>query len=120
MSDGTLRFLATAFVILSAGQQSVDNGFAPLIIIEEPENGLYVGHLKPLLQRIEADGSLGQFIFTSHNPYFVDLFDKYLEGLHVLKPGIPSSMLVRPDAAKLKPLLEDLTLGELHFQEMLA
>ncbi len=120
MSDGTLRFLATACVILSAEQQSVHNGFAPLIIIEEPENGLYVGHLKPLLQRIEPDGKFGQFIFTSHSPYFVDLFDKYLEGLHVLKPGIPSSVLVRPDAGKLKPLLEDLTLGELHFQEMLA
>jgi predicted ATPase len=119
MSDGTLRFLAIAYVVLSAEQQTVSNGFAPLIIIEEPENGLYVGHLKPLLQRIEQDGKFGQFIFTSHNPYFVDLFDKCLEGLHVVKAGLTSSVLIRPDPQKIKSLLNDMTLGELHFQEML-
>jgi len=120
MSDGTLRFLAIAYVILMAGQGVESEGFAPLVLIEEPENGLYVGHLKPLLQRIEADGTLGQFIFTTHSPYFVDLFDKCLEGVHLLKPGVPSSVLVQPDAAKLKQLLEEMTLGEIHFHEMLA
>ena len=120
MSDGTLRFLAIAYVILTAAQIAETEGFAPLTIIEEPENGLYVGHLKPLLQRIEPDGKLGQFIFTTHNPYFVDLFDKCLEGVHVVKPGTPSSVLTQPDPAKLKQLLDDMTLGELHFHDMLT
>ena len=120
MSDGTLRFLAIAYVILTAAQSAETEGFAPLTIIEEPENGLYVGHLKPLLERIEPDGKLGQFIFTTHNPYFVDLFDKCLEGVHVIKSGTPSSVLTRPDPAKLKQLLDDMTLGELHFHDMLV
>lgn len=120
MSDGTLRFLAIAYVILTAGQNAETEGFAPLTIIEEPENGLYVGHLKPLLERIEPGGEVGQFIFTTHSPYFVDLFDKCLEGVHVIKSGIPSSVLTRPDPSKLKQLLEDMTLGELHFHDMLT
>jgi predicted ATPase len=120
MSDGTLRFLAIAYVILTAAQSVETEGFAPLTIIEEPENGLYVGHLKPLLERIEPEGILGQFIFTTHNPYFVDLFDKCLAGVHVIKSGTPSSILSRPDPVKLRQLLDDLTLGELHFHDMLA
>jgi predicted ATPase len=120
MSDGFLRFAAIAYTILLAGQQAETDGFAPLIIFEEPENGLYVGHLKPLLQRIESNGSLGQFIFTTHSPYFVDLFDKNLDGVHVLKAGTPSSVLSQPDLAKLKQLLDDMSLGEIHFHEMLA
>jgi predicted ATPase len=120
LSDGALRFLAIAYVMLAAAQQAETSGFAPLILIEEPENGLYVGHLKPLLQRVEPDGKLGQFIFTTHSPYFVDLFDKCLDGIHAVKPGVPSSVLVRPDHAKLKQLLEAMTLGELHFHDMLA
>jgi predicted ATPase len=120
MSDGTLRFTAIAYIILIAGQQAEAEGFPPLIMIEEPENGLYVGHLKPLLQRVEPDGRLGQFIFTTHSPYFVDLFDKHLDGVHVLKSGVPSSVLSKPDQSTLRQLLNDMTLGDLHFQEMLA
>jgi predicted ATPase len=120
MSDGTLRFAAMAYLILIASQQAETAGFSPLIILEEPENGLYVGHLKPLLQRIEPDGRLGQFIFTTHSPYFVDLFDKHLNGIHVLKAGTPSSVVSQPDAAKLKQLLEDMSLGDIHFHELLA
>lgn len=120
MSEGTLRFIGIAYVILTAAQIAEAEGFSPLTIIEEPENGLYVGHLKPLLERIEPDGRLGQFIFTTHSPYFVDLFDKCLEGIHVFKAGTPSSVLTRPDPAKLKQLLDDMTLGELHFHDLLA
>ncbi|MGO8674390.1 MAG: AAA family ATPase [Limisphaerales bacterium] len=120
MSDGTLRFTAIAYVILIAGQQAASDGFAPLIIIEEPENGLYVAHLKPLLQRVEPDGKLGQFIFTTHSPYFVDLFDKFLDGVHVIKAGTPSSVLSKPEPAKLKHLLDDMSLGDIHFHEMLS
>ena len=120
MSDGTLRFTAIAYAILMAGQLAESGGFAPLIIIEEPENGLYVAHLKPLLQRIESDGKLGQFIFTTHSPYFVDLFDKFLDGVHVIKSGMPSSVLSKPEPEKLKKLLDDRTLGDIHFHDLLA
>ena len=119
ISDGTLRFMAMAYLILAAAERGA-NEPAPLIMIEEPENGLYVGHLKPLIERIENDGTGGQFVFTTHSPYFIDLFDSNLEGVHVMKPGVPSSILTKPEPDRIRKLLEDMPLGELHFREMLA
>ncbi|MBI3985297.1 MAG: AAA family ATPase [Lentisphaerae bacterium] len=120
ISDGTLRFIAMAYVILMAEQSVNGTGSAPLIIIEEPENGLYVGHMKSLIERVDTNGKTGQFIFTSHSPYFIDLFDNNLAGIHVIKPGPSSSVLVKPDIEKLKHLLDEMPLGEMHFREMLA
>ena len=122
MSDGTLRFLAMAYllVVLNDRAKEITSAPPPLMIIEEPENGLYVGHLKPLLQQIDVSGAGGQFIFTSHSPYFIDLFDSNLEGIYVIKPGKPSSVLTKPDPSKVRPLLEQMPLGEMHYREMLA
>jgi predicted ATPase len=120
LSDGTLRFMAMAYLIHAAADKSNGSGPSPLVIIEEPENGLYVGHLKPLVQSIDPRGKAGQFIFTSHNPYFIDLFDDNLEGIHIIKPGRPSSVLVKPDATKVRSLLEEMPLGELHFRDLLG
>ncbi len=116
LSDGTLRFLAMAYLIHACAEARAPK---PLVVIEEPENGLYVGHLKPLLQTIDLSGANGQFVFTSHSPYFIDLFEKNLTGVHLLKPGRPSSVLVAPNSAKLSTLLQQMPLGELHFREMI-
>ncbi len=120
ISDGTLRFLAIAYLIWSTTFCTEPNEPCPVVIIEEPENGLYVGLLKALIEKIDRSGSCGQFIFTSHSPYFIDLFDDNIEGLHVLKPGRPSSVLVRPDAATIQRLLDQMSLGEMHYREMLG
>ncbi len=118
ISDGTLRFMALTYLVLTAAEMSLP--YRPLIIIEEPENGLYVGHLKPLIERIDPSGERGQFIFTTHSPYFIDLFDGNLDGLHLMKPGRPSSVLVKPDPQKISAMLEKMPLGEMHFREMLG
>lgn len=120
LSDGTLRFLALTYLILSATPGVSSQGAPLLSIIEEPENGLYVGHLKPLLETIDPSGKCGQFVFTSHSPYFIDLFDKNLDGLHLLKRGKPSSTLTRPDPVKIQQLLGEMPLGEMHFRELLG
>ena len=120
ISDGTLRFLALSYLILTQGNLGEAGQPAPLILIEEPENGLYVGQLKPLLEKIDPSGQSGQFLFTSHSPYFIDLWDSNLEGIHLLKPGIPSSVLARPNPDKIRPLLDEMSLGEMHYREMLA
>ena len=120
ISDGTLRFMAMSYLILTQGNLGDASGPAPLILIEEPENGLYVGHLKPLLEKIDRSGQFGQFVFTSHSPYFIDLWDSNLEGIHLLKPGKPSSVLVRPNPDKIRQLLDQMPLGELHYREMLG
>jgi predicted ATPase len=119
MSDGTLRFMAMAYLVLS--MEDVNSGSLPaLTIIEEPENGLYVGHLKPLFERLVAPGRKDQFIFTTHSPYFIDLFDSCLEGVHLIKPGVPSSEIRKLDVEKTKKLLAEMSLGEMHFREMLG
>jgi predicted ATPase len=120
ISDGTLRFLAIAYVVLMSEQIATLTGFPPLTLIEEPENGLYIGQLKPLIQHIDPSGSSGQFIFTSHSPYFIDLFDNNLAGVHLVKRGSPSSILTQPNQDKISRLLGDMSLGELHFRELLA
>ncbi len=120
ISDGTLRFLAMAYIILECANATEAGITPPLVIIEEPENGLYVDQLKPLLHSIDCSGRSGQFIFTSHNPYFIDLFDSNIEGIHVLKRGKQSSILVQPDRDKVLKLLKDMPVGEMHYREMLG
>jgi predicted ATPase len=120
MSDGTLRFLAMVYLLVVLEERSKETGIKPLIMIEEPENGLYVGHLKPLLEQIDPSGSGGQFIFTSHNPYVIDLFDNNRDGVHLIKSGKPSSVLAKPDPNKIRSILDQMSLGEMHYREMLA
>ncbi len=119
MSDGTLRFMAIAYLILSGTEPEPDS-LAGLTIIEEPENGLYVGYLKPLFEKLAASGRKDQFIFTTHSPYFIDLFDSCLDGVHLVKPGVPSSEIKKPDPEKTRKLLDEMPLGEMHFREMLG
>ena len=89
-------------------------GLCPLLLIEEPENGIYVGFLKTLLEM--TDESQGpQIIFTSHAPYFIDLFDKYLDGIFVLDQG---EQHTQPNINEVKARLEHFPLGEQHFREM--
>ena len=119
ISDGTLRYMAMAYLVLS-GEDSNSDSLPGLTIIEEPENGLYVGHLKPLFERLVAPGRKDQFIFTTHSPYFIDLFDSCLEGVHLIKPGVPSSEIRKLDVEKTRKLLAEMPLGEMHFREMLG
>ncbi len=120
MSDGTLRFLALCCHVALMDELSGTEGTLPLILFEEPENGIYVGHLKSLFSRLDFKHGSGQCVFTSHSPYFIDLFDQHLEGVHVMKPGLPSAILSKLKIEKVRPLLDDMALGDLHFHEMLA
>jgi predicted ATPase len=119
LSDGTLRFLALCFLIIAHRRENVSEGTPPLIVIEEPENGVFVGHLKPLFEKIDPSGSGGQFIFSSHNPYFIDLFDNVLEGVHLIKAGDRHSIVTKPDLAKIRERLGEFSLGEMHFRGLL-
>lgn len=119
ISDGTFRYLAMAYVILSLRKQK-GFMFSPLAMIEEPENGVFVSCLKPLFKQLEPSGEDGQFIFTTHNPYFIDLFDSVPEGIHVFKSDGYTSSINRPDQEKLLKKLEEFPLGELHSRGLLV
>jgi len=119
ISDGTLRYLAMSYLILAGRERINAVGGAPVITIEEPENGIFVGYLRNLFERIEPSGRQGQFIFTSHNPYFIDLFDGSVEGLFVVKAGETHSILAKPNPASLRDRLGKFSLGEMHFRGLL-
>jgi predicted ATPase len=120
MSDGTLRYLALSFItVILAGVTPLPN-LPRLIIFEEPENGLYVGLLKPLFEQMDFTGRNGQCIFTTHSPYVIDLFDAHLEAVHLMKAGSPGSKLTTPDPHLVKKLLDNMPLGEMHYREMLG
>lgn len=119
LSDGSLRFLAMGFLILAHRQESSTRPAPPLIMIEEPENGIFVGHLKSIFEKIDPSGVQGQFVFTSHNPYFIDLFDSALDGLHVVKSETTYSRVVRPDPSRIQERLGKFSLGEMHFRGLL-
>lgn len=115
-SGGTLRYLALAYILIAQPALQV----RPLMIIEEPENGIYVGLLKNLLRMAELAPSRPQIIFTSHSPYVIDLFEKHLDGIFVTKKKQHSSSIGPIDKDKIAKRLEDFPLGELHFRDMLA
>jgi predicted ATPase len=119
MSNGTLRFIALAYIMLT-NQLIAGTGIDRLILIEEPETGLYAGHLKEIIGLIQPNNQWGQFIFTSQSPYFIDLFDGMLEGVTVVQRGERTSRLLRPDINRLRDNLKDMALGEMHFREMLV
>lgn len=66
LSDGTLRFLAMAAIAHGAVA-------APLLAIEEPENGISPARLFQLVELFRSHASTGQqIILTTHAPYLVD------------------------------------------------
>ena len=115
-SSGTLRFMALCYIMIANARHNNP----PVIIVEEPENGLYVRYLKPLFELIDPSGIGGQYIFTSHAPYFIDLFENRLENITLMQDKQTYSALVKPDTAQLREYLEEMPLGELHFREMLV
>ena len=114
-SNGTLRFLAMAYVLLIQPK----NNLSPLCMIEEPENGIHVGLLKTLLEMVDQFSGSPQLVFTSHAPYFIDIFDEHLGGLFVLNRRQGHTSIAQPDIDAVKMRLEKFPLGEQHFREML-
>ena len=114
-SSGTLRFLALAYVLLVQPRPVP----SPLYLIEEPENGLYVGVLKTLFEMVDPGPDGPQLVFTSHAPYFIDLFDDHLDGVFLFDRDKGHTSITRPNAARMKARLKEFPLGEQHFRDML-
>ena len=114
-SSGTLRFLALAYVLLAQPKA----GPSPLYVIEEPENGLHVGVLKTLFDMAAPPPAGPQLVFSSHAPYFIDLFDDHLGGIFLFDRDKGHTSVTRPNAARVKARLEEFPLGEQHFRDLL-
>jgi predicted ATPase len=116
ISPGTLRFVAIACAMLSQKEKPEGS----LITIEEPENGIFAGLLKEIVDMALQAPSRPQIIFTSHSPYFIDLFDTRLESVFFMRRDRYQSTIVQPDPAKIKKWLEHFPLGDQHYREMLV
>ena len=83
----------------------------PLIYIEEPENGLFPGQIRALLELFEGTGGGAQFVFTSHSPYFINLFDGRRDAVTLLRKQKDRTETVRlpppDDTDSERPLLAE-------------
>ncbi len=121
LSDGTLLALALSQIIEQADASGDTVGAPPpVMLIEEPETGLYVGALRELMEGFEISSSRAQLIFTSHSPYFIDLFDRDLSSVTSLRKegDVTSAMPLDRQKAIIEQYRGDFSLGELHFKEM--
>jgi predicted ATPase len=120
LSPGTLRFFALAYILMANRQPLTGAlGAPPVVMVEEPENGIYVGHLKTLFKELDWSGGTGQLVFASHNPYFIDLFEKVPESVITVRKSETRSELQSPDADRMSRILREMSLGEAHFRELL-
>ncbi len=110
LSDGTLRMLALAYIVESIGTQRKWNQRQewPLIVIEEPENGIYPGHLRVLVEMFEERAPDVQVLFTSHSPYIINLFDAHRDSVTLLRKSTGRTEILKvppADAADADRLL---------------
>lgn len=99
MSDGTLK-LFTYLLLLE------DPEPAPLLCIEEPENGLYHQLLETLAQEIRehTSNARSQVFITTHQPYFVDALEP--EEVWILEKGEDGFSTIR--RASDDPLIQNM------------
>lgn len=122
LSDGTLRAIAFAYIVESAKCIVEEaGGDSPVVIIEEPENSMFVGELRELLATCEDAIPGVQMIFTTHSPMLIDLFDGDLEAVTLLRRDewrtIMSSLADR--RVEIEARLKEQSLGEQFFWELL-
>ncbi|MCI0640860.1 MAG: AAA family ATPase [Gemmataceae bacterium] len=97
LSDGTLRALGLALIIeTSAACSPPTNSVPSLTLIEEPENGIFPGLLRRFFDSYEEWAPTSQFIFTSHSPYFIDMFDDKRQSVTILKKAADRSQSIQP------------------------
>ncbi len=112
LSDGTLRCLALAVITEEAGAGSVlgKPEASPLVIIEEPENGIYPGQLRAFFDLLEERTGRAQFLFTSHSPYFINFFDAVRDSVTYLRRSGERTQVVPappPEDDPERPLLAE-------------
>ena len=117
MSDGTLKYFAYMLLL-------EDPNPAPLIGIEEPENGLHHQLLGPLAteMRKRANSNLGpQVLVTTHANYFVDALKP--DEVFVLSKGKDGASTVRrasDDQAVVDMVDDGIPLGSLWYSNHLG
>jgi predicted ATPase len=121
LSDGTLRTLAIAAIIeTTAARHDAFPSITSMCIIEEPENGIAPAYLRSIFDLFEERSPAGQFIFTSHSPYFIDLFDGARNSVTVLRKAADHTEIGQPPALASDQGPDRLTLSEEYATELVG
>lgn len=113
LSDGTLRCLGLAYIAEAVRlyEEDFSDALCPLIIVEEPENGIFPGQLRAFFDKFQERASAGQFLFTSHSPYFINFFDGDRESVTILRRNNERTEITPPpppdDDDRERPLLAE-------------
>lgn len=104
LSDGTLRFIALATLLLQPDPPKT-------IVIDEPELGLHPAAIEKLAALVRVASHKAQVIIATQSSSFVSCFEP--EDIVVVERKEGSTAFVRPDKERLASWLEDYSLGEL-------
>lgn len=99
VSDGTLRVL----IMLTALYQ---RPLPPLVMIEEPENGIHIGALRALADAIKEAAKHTQVIITTHSPDLISMMDA--GELRVVEKKDGSTIIAELDEAQRESLNDQL------------
>lgn len=104
LSDGTLRFIALATLLLQPDPPKT-------IVIDEPELGLHPAAIEKLAALVRVASHKAQVIIATQSSSFVSCFEP--EDIVVVERKEGGTAFVRPDKERLASWLEDYSLGEL-------
>ena len=104
MSDGTLRFVCLATLLLQPKLPA-------LIALDEPELGMHPYAIVQLADLLRQAATRSQVVIATQSVTLMNQFE--LDDLIVVERGAEGSSFVRPDADRLRGWLDDYSLGEL-------
>ena len=111
LSDGTLRFIALATLLLQPKLPKV-------IIIDEPELGLHPFAIQKLAALIKSAATKAQLIISTQSVNLVDQFEA--DDILVVERRDGQTAFFRQEEAELKDWLEDYTLSQLWEKNILG
>lgn len=113
LSDGTLRFICLVAVLLQPEQYQPET-----ILIDEPELGLHPYAIKALASLLRSASKAKQIIISTQSVELLNEFE--IENVIISDRTEGWAHLQRLDAEKLKPWLEEYSLGELWQKNLLG
>ncbi|PLS80652.1 MAG: hypothetical protein CYG59_07380 [Chloroflexi bacterium] len=106
LSDGTLRFLALAAILLQPTPP-------PLICLEEPELGMHPDMIRVVATMIADASTRTQLIITTHSEHLLSALQDDFDALFAFDAGLAGSIVRRFTREEYEVWREEHTLGEL-------
>ncbi len=106
LSDGTLRFLALAAILLQSDPP-------PLICLEEPELGMHPDMIRIVAGMLVDASTKTQLVITTHSEHLLTALQDDFDALFAFDAGLAGSIVRRFSREEYKDWRQEHTLGEL-------